>query len=75
MTSIDLHGVRYRDVDAILEKACSEFDLPFVVVTGNSADMKRQVSRVCASFNLSVRDTIDNPGRVLVYEASQRLHT
>ena len=69
MTSIDLHGVRYKDVAAILERACSELDVPFVVITGNSPDMKRQVSSVCASFNLSVRDTINNPGRVLVYEA------
>ena len=69
MTRIDLHGVRYKDVPVILEKACSELDVPFVVITGNSPAMKREVSRVCATFNLSVRDAIDNPGRVLIYEA------
>lgn len=70
MEKIDLHGIRYKDVTRILENACSRLEIPFVVITGNSPAMKMEVARVCAGFGLSVRDTIDNPGRVLIYETS-----
>ena len=70
MVRIDLHGVRYKDVPSILEAACCSHEFPFIVITGNSPDMKREVSKVCSKFGLSVRDAIDNPGRVVVYEAS-----
>lgn len=70
MKSIDLHGTRHKDVESIIEKACSKLDIPFMVITGNSPTMKREVSKACRIFGLSVRDVINNPGRVIVYEAS-----
>ncbi len=69
MRSVDLHGVRYRDVSDIMIRCCSEYDTPFVVITGKSAQMKRVVAAVADTFGLSVRDTIDNPGRVVVDES------
>ena len=68
MVKVDLHGVLYEDVATIMEWACSQHETPFIVITGNSPEMKRQVSRACKTFNLSVRDSIDNPGRVVIYE-------
>lgn len=70
MKKVDLHGVLYEDVAAVMEWACSRYETPFIVITGNSPDMKKQVSSACKTFKLSVRDAIDNPGRVIVYEAS-----
>lgn len=70
MVKVDLHGVLYEDVATIMEWACSKHETPFIVITGNSPEMKRQVSKACQIFNLSVRDAIDNPGRVVIYEAS-----
>ena len=69
MKKIDLHGVRHKDVSDLITRSCTEGDMPFVVITGNSNQMKRIVAAIAKSFNLSVRDTIDNPGRIVVYES------
>ena len=66
MEAIDLHGVRYQQVSEIITKCCCEYDTPFVVITGDSAQMKRIVAAVADNFGLKVRDTINNPGRVIV---------
>ena len=44
MKVVDLHGLRHRDVYGALEKLCTEEDIPFVVITGNSSSMKRIVA-------------------------------
>ena len=69
MKSIDLHGVKHENVTNIIIEACAAYDTPFIVITGKSTQMKRIVSFAAAKFRLSVRDTINNPGRVIVYEA------
>ena len=66
MKTIDLHGVRHEEVTDIIIDACSKFDIPFMVITGKSSRMKRIVRFAAAKFSLSVRDTIGNPGRVIV---------
>jgi len=67
--SVDLHGVKHREVSSIMTRCCSEFDIPFIVITGNSPQMKRIVSAVAQSFGLYARDVINNPGRVVVDES------
>ena len=69
MKAIDLHGVRYQQVSEIITKCCCEYDTPFIVITGKSPQMKRIVAAVADNFGFSVRDTIDNPGRVVVDES------
>ena len=69
MKVIDLHGVRHKDVSDIITKCCTDYDTPVVVITGNSPQMKRIVAAVAETFNLNVRDTIDNPGRVVIDES------
>lgn len=66
---IDLHGVRHEDVIDIIVDACSKMQTPFVVITGKSKQMKKIVSHAAAKFGLSVRDSIENPGRVVVDES------
>ena len=66
MKEIDLHGVRHREVSDLITRSCIEEDVPFVVITGKSDQMKRIVSAVVKTFGLSARDAIDNPGRIVV---------
>ncbi len=70
MITIDLHGVRYRDVYSRLENACMNADTPFVVITGNSKTMKDIVAQVAQQFGFSIEDKLGNNGRVVVYEKS-----
>jgi|TARA_B100000686_G_C16103758_1_gene624562 hypothetical protein len=67
--SVDLHGIRHKDASDLLVRCCSEYDIPFLVITGKSPQMKKIVAAVARSFDLSVRDSIDNPGRVVVDES------
>jgi len=68
MKTIDLHGIRHEDVTDIIIAACSKHETPFVVITGQSSQMKRVVSFAAAKFGFTVRDAINNPGRVVVDE-------
>jgi len=68
MTTIDLHGVRYRDVYGKLERVCMNTDTPFVVITGNSKTMKDIVAQVAQQFGFFIEDKLGNNGRVVVYE-------
>jgi hypothetical protein len=68
MTTIDLHGMRYRDVYGMLEKHCTNGEVPFVVITGNSATMKDIVSEIVKQFGLLIEDKLGNNGRVIIYE-------
>ena len=68
MKIIDLHGIKHQDVEGIVTQACGGRDIPFVVITGHSRRMKDLVAAAASHFELSVRDTINNPGRVIVDE-------
>ena len=68
MKEIDLHGVRHRDVYKLLEKLHIDGDVPFVVITGRSSTMKKIVVQIARSFGLSAKETIGNPGRLIVNE-------
>ena len=68
MVTIDLHGVRYRDVYQRLEKHCIKGEVPFVVITGQSSTMKTIVSQIAAQFGFFIEDKLGNEGRVIVYE-------
>ena len=68
MVTIDLHGVRYRDVYQRLEKQCVKGEVPFVVITGHSNTMKTIVSQIAEQFGYFIEDKLGNEGRVIVYE-------
>lgn len=68
MKTIDLHGVKHKDVFMHLIEAVNQWETPFVVITGNSDLMKKEVTEILSQFDLSTRDAIDNPGRLIVYE-------
>ena len=66
MQTIDLHGYRHSEVADIIIECCMIWDTPFIVITGNSLPMKRLVRDAAKQFNLNVRDSVNNPGRVVV---------
>mgnify|MGYP001346984021 FL=1 len=68
MQSIDLHGVKHGDVQDIVMDACFKLRVPFIVITGKSARMKRIVRFAVKKFGLETREEWGNPGRVIVYE-------
>lgn len=69
MKLIDLHGIRHADVESILIDACSKYEIPFIVITGKSQKMKEVVARAVTHFGLHIRDSVDNPGRIIIYES------
>ena len=56
MQSIDLHGVKHGDVQDIVMDACFKLKVPFIVITGKSAQMKRIVRFAVKKFGLETRD-------------------
>ena len=69
MKVIDLHGVRHKDVYYMLEKPCSQGDVPFTVITGQSTTMKKIVTQIVGTFGLHAREKMGNAGRLIVCES------
>lgn len=68
MRVIDLHGIRHKDVSDVMCRCCSEYDTPFIVITGNSNNMKKIVLAIVENFGLTVREAIGNSGRLIIKE-------
>ncbi len=68
MKTVDLHGVKHRDVLNKLLLCINEWNTPFIVITGNSTEMKKEVIKAVGQFDLLARDSINNSGRMIVYE-------
>ena len=68
MKTIDLHGIRHKDVSDILCRCCSEYDTPFIAITGNSNDMKKIVRAIAENFGLMATESIGNSGRLIIKE-------
>ena len=69
MKTIDLHGFRHKDASDKVCRLCSEYDGPFVVITGRSQHMKKIVLAVVKNYGLTARETIGNPGRMIIDES------
>jgi hypothetical protein len=61
LSSIDLHGVRHRDVYKAIESFLMKNDwaMPFEIITGKSADMQKEAVEALRELGLagSVRDS------------------
>lgn len=68
MKVIDLHGVLHKDVERVLDRACTELQAPFFVVTGHSRRMKELVSLIVSARGFKTRLAVGNAGRLVVYE-------
>lgn len=52
METLDLHGVRYEEVELTVEKFLYMKELPVRIITGNSLPMKTLVNSVLKQYNL-----------------------
>ncbi len=68
MKELDLHGIRHTNVHQELDRLFSTASFPVVVITGHSTRMKELVSQVAEGYDLKTRQSISNPGRVVVYD-------
>ena len=68
MKTIDLHGVRHKDVSDVMCRCCSEYETPFIAITGNSSNMKKIVKAIAENFGLIAVETLGNSGRLVIKE-------
>jgi len=69
MKEIDLHGVKHQNVTSIIIDACAKYKVPFVVITGKSAQMIKLVDFAVSKFGFTTECCLNNPGRVIVDES------
>lgn len=69
MESLDLHGIRHRDVEDRVRVFLNFVQLPCQIITGNSDAMKRITSRVVSEYGWysKERDSY-NTGTLIVSE-------
>ena len=59
MKSLDLHGVKHRDVEELVDSFIGRYFhiLPIEIITGNSADMQKMVKEIVKSYKLKMEAT------------------
>lgn len=64
---LDLHGVKHRDVELVVEDFVLMNEAPLDIITGNSDEMKNIVIRVLDQHGLSYMDgNMWNRGKIVV---------
>ena len=59
MISLDLHGIKHRDVEELVDSFIGRYFnmLPIEIITGNSADMQEIVRGIVQSYKLKMDPT------------------
>ena len=59
MQSLDLHGVKHRDAEELVDSFIGKYYniLPIEIITGNSADMQKIVKIIVQSYKLKMEPT------------------
>ena len=59
MMSLDLHGIKHRDVEDLVDSFIGRYFnmLPIEIITGNSADMQGIVRKIVQSYKLKMEPT------------------
>ena len=59
MKSLDLHGIKHRDVEELVDSFIGRYFnmLPIEIITGNSADMQEIVRGIVQSYKLKMDPT------------------
>jgi len=68
MKQLDLHGITHANVHKELDGFFGVANFPVVIITGQSRRMKELVAQIALGYGLKTKDTLANPGRVVVYE-------
>jgi len=53
MDQLDLHGLRYIEVQPLVEDFILQASLPVIIITGNSYPMQKIVKDIVARYGLS----------------------
>tara|TARA_R100001510_G_C7655036_1_gene213968 strand:+ start:3478 stop:3915 length:438 start_codon:yes stop_codon:yes gene_type:complete len=65
---LDLHGVKHEKADDKVRSYLNFVELPTRIITGNSEHMKDIVHLVAKEYGWSCRQSIDNPGTLIIEE-------
>ena len=66
MKQLDLHGVKHGDLTVELDRFFTQANFPLVVITGHSTRMKELVTQIAHSYDLTVRESVSNSGRLII---------
>lgn len=68
MKILDLHGIRYKDVQVLIDIFLWENknESSIIIITGNSINMKKEVNKILNEYNLHGKEVLSNSGRLLV---------
>lgn len=66
--SLDLHGVKHQEAEAIIEDFILLTTPPFKIITGNSSIMKEIVKNLLEKHNFEYKDgDFYNQGYILIF--------
>jgi len=68
--TLDLHGVRMKDVEEKVKSFLNWAELPVSIVTGNSTAMKDEVKKIVDEYEWSCHESPYNNGEIIVREQS-----
>ena len=72
METLDLHGMRYHQVDEVTRSFLNFIDLPCQIITGNSEQMKTIVKNVVEEYEWFCYEKDSyNHGTLVVVEAKR----
>ena len=73
METLDLHGVRHEEVERLVGNFAYKTEVPFKIITGNSARMKDLVRQVLARLELDAYEESDqNRGALVVTDEPKK---
>ena len=72
MKTIDLHGIKHKDVEKVVIEAVCGNEVPLRIITGNSKRMKKLVSEALEYFDLKTREEIGNSGCLIVEKRKRK---
>jgi len=68
--TLDLHGVRHKDVFKKVDKFIGEHLLKgttsVAIITGHSLEMKKYVNRVLDDYEMYSQESVLNPGKITI---------
>ena len=66
--TLDLHGIRHEDVEAVVEEFICMNEGTIKIITGYSRQMKIHVNRVLKKYDMKSRpERLINQGALIVY--------
>ena len=72
MITIDLHGIKHKDVEKIVTEAICVNQIPFRIITGHSKRMKKLVNEALKYFDLNSREEIGNSGCLIIEKRKRK---